>query len=209
MSNTKKFLLGLLFFLALMISAFAGSVRLSWDASPTPNIARYRIYSAQPGLPFSVAATWPANVLSATVYNLEETKDYIFYVTAVDANGNESPPSGSVSYTVPLFAPSLTVVERFEDPNDPDFYTVRLRIGNGYTRIDNYELRGAINDQPFQVLALPDWDPRGGPAYVTLSARKGIRGSFHVRAMVGGTGSGFSETITVAYRIFDADEENY
>ncbi|MSU64476.1 MAG: tandem-95 repeat protein [Pedosphaera sp.] len=76
------------------------TVTLSWDPNQDVVTAGYNLYTDSGG-PAPVA-TDVGNQTTATVAGLVEGSTYVFYVTAYDAAGVESSPSGSISYTVPL-----------------------------------------------------------------------------------------------------------
>lgn len=86
--------------LLLASICLAKTVNLSWDASPTPNVAGYKVYykcnSAEPTLPFdSTDASLPSpidvgNNLSYTVEGLADEVACYFAVTAYDAANYES-----------------------------------------------------------------------------------------------------------------------
>lgn len=94
-------------FILLAAPAYAGSVTIAWDASPSVGVTGYRVYvGTAPGVynpPISVG-----NVLQATVTGLAPGTWYLT-CTAVDAEGNESdfatsmedPTKQYVSATIP------------------------------------------------------------------------------------------------------------
>ncbi len=98
-----SFLLALLTVLSVM-PAFAKSVTLSWDASPS-QVTGYKVYydtqsngifegidAIEGDSPIDVGA-----VLTYTVTGLDDGEDYFFAVTAYDASGNESTYSNIVA----------------------------------------------------------------------------------------------------------------
>ncbi|WP_102345264.1 transglycosylase domain-containing protein [Bacillus sp. Marseille-P3661] len=68
---------------------------LSWEQHPGTDIIGYRVYRAEHiDQPYKLVATIPKSAnLAYTVTN----PNYLFYVTAVNSVGNESPPSNKVS----------------------------------------------------------------------------------------------------------------
>jgi hypothetical protein len=71
-----------------------GQVRLSWQASAASDLAGYQIYRRE--LPAGPLVRLTGEPLAATTFlagGLEPGAGYAFRVTAVDATGNESPPS--------------------------------------------------------------------------------------------------------------------
>jgi hypothetical protein len=82
-----------------------GRLSLFFPANPERDVAGYNIYrSTDPSLPAGSWTKLNAALLSRTTFtdeNVEPGKKYYYYVTAVDASGNESAPSDVVSETVP------------------------------------------------------------------------------------------------------------
>src|SRR5438132_3283147 len=76
------------------------SVTLSWNASPSANVASYNVY-------YGGASTLYTNMLAAgnntsiQINGLVEGKTYYFVATAVDLSGIESDFSAEVAYWVP------------------------------------------------------------------------------------------------------------
>jgi hypothetical protein len=75
------------------------SLKLVWDPSPS-QVAGYKLYSKLAN-DSQVSTSILGNVTNAVVDNLMPGATYNFYVTAYDANNNESPPSDTVTYLVP------------------------------------------------------------------------------------------------------------
>jgi fibronectin type 3 domain-containing protein len=76
------------------------SVTINWNPSVSP-VTGYNVYRAEPGGPL-VKLT--SKVVSGTRYvdaKVEAGKTYAYTIKAVDANGNESKPSTSITVTVP------------------------------------------------------------------------------------------------------------
>jgi fibronectin type 3 domain-containing protein len=68
-----------------------GQVELSWSASPEPDLAHYRLYRSEAGQEAVRLAELPA---TETRFNdPSPVPGGSYRVTAVDASGNESPPS--------------------------------------------------------------------------------------------------------------------
>lgn len=82
-----------------------GRVALFWTANPEPDVAGYLLYrSTDPNLPKDKWTKLTPSVYNRTTFtdeNVETGRTYYYYVIAVDASGNESPPSGVVSETIP------------------------------------------------------------------------------------------------------------
>ena len=65
---------------------------VSWSPSPEPDLARYRVYRAEEGGP-SLRVAEVAAGTTAWLDTSPLAAPRAYTVTAVDANGNESPPS--------------------------------------------------------------------------------------------------------------------
>jgi hypothetical protein len=75
-----------------------GSIELTWDQNPEPDVAGYRIYRAAPGGNFTrLTETGP--VPSYSDHAVESGKTYRYAVSAVDRAGNESPRSAVAEAT--------------------------------------------------------------------------------------------------------------
>jgi glucose/arabinose dehydrogenase len=113
------------------------SVALTWDPS-TDNVgvAGYRVYDHGT----QVATTTD---LSATITGLAPGKEYVFTVTAFDANGNESDPSDPVN-VVPIPAPcdvAICTVDQIATDNDVVWGLVTLPDGTIlYNRRDAHNI---------------------------------------------------------------------
>jgi hypothetical protein len=81
-------------------AATAIPVRLSWDASPDPAVAGYRVYYNLSSLPTTNRQDVGA---SQTVQfsSLVANSTYKFYVVAYNSAGQESPPSNAIIYAPP------------------------------------------------------------------------------------------------------------
>ena len=66
-------------------------VILIWDASPDATVTGYKIYYTDHTLSYVVDV---GNVLRAEI-DVQRGRDWYFYATAYDANGNESVPSNT------------------------------------------------------------------------------------------------------------------
>jgi len=100
-----------LLIVSLSLARAVQSVTLAWDASPSSDIAGYKLYygttSGSSSPPLDVG-----NVTTATVPNLNDATTYFFSVTAYNTAGLESQRSNEVSYktpSAPLQLYSLTV----------------------------------------------------------------------------------------------------
>ena len=124
----------------LTVSGIAiNSIDLGWDASnDNVGVTGYHIY--QDGTLIVSAHT----ATSITIPNLDEETFYSFYVTAIDAEGNESVPSNTASATTegtPLqFTPTLSEMGLFEGAmedivpaNGVQYYEIRTALFTDYT----------------------------------------------------------------------------
>lgn len=88
----------LCFSLLSVAHASAGSIVVSWNANPEPDIAGYRVHYGTVSEPF--ANTVEVSATSATIRNLEKGTTYSFAVTAFNTSGGESEYSPIASATV-------------------------------------------------------------------------------------------------------------
>ena len=92
-------LLLVLILVLVAVPALAKNVTLSWDASPSADVAGYKVYIGGSEAPPFAVANSPidvGNVLTYTVPDLQGDQDYYFAVTAYDAAENESTYSNIV-----------------------------------------------------------------------------------------------------------------
>jgi hypothetical protein len=76
------------------------SVELSWESTPTPELAGFRIYRGETGGPLSqIGETGPVPAYSDRT--AEHGHNYRYAVTAVSRSGKESPQSPSVEIAFP------------------------------------------------------------------------------------------------------------
>ena len=84
----------------LIVVAGAGRVDLTWDASAAADLAGYFVYrSAESGKGYERLTPEALRVLSFADTSVQSGTRYYYVVTAVDAEGNESPFSAEVSAT--------------------------------------------------------------------------------------------------------------
>ncbi len=82
----------------LRVVAGPGSIELTWDRSPAPDLAGYRVYrSAAGGAWQKIGET--SQVPTYSDRQIEGGKAYEYAVTAVDQAGNESPRSAAAGAT--------------------------------------------------------------------------------------------------------------
>jgi len=123
--------------LARISSFAAGSVTLTWDASPDASVTGYRVYyGAASGNYTNSAAV--GNVTTATFANLVDGATYYFAAAAFDANGIESELSNEASYSVPVaggnLVPTLNAISGVTISEDAGIQSVSLSgISDGET----------------------------------------------------------------------------
>jgi fibronectin type 3 domain-containing protein len=99
----------LIMLLALLMPppyARAATVKLAWDASPSPEVAYYVIWrGSSPGGPYSFVAQIPASLLVYTDITPNVNQTFYYVLTAKAATGEES------GYSNEVFFVSSVVVE--------------------------------------------------------------------------------------------------
>lgn len=108
--------------LALLVLALAfGStaqagpgLALTWDASPDPGVAHYKIYYGTGSYNYTQTLT-VGNVTGATIDGLTEGATYYFAVTAISEWGEESDFSNEAVYVVPRSSPAELQVTPLAD----------------------------------------------------------------------------------------------
>jgi hypothetical protein len=103
----KAKLLSLLFLVHTTVcySQTATSFKLAWDASPSPSVSGYFLYTVDAGNSQSVR-TDLGNTTSAAINSLTPGHKYSIHVTAYDSRKNESAPSNVIVVTAPGVAGS-------------------------------------------------------------------------------------------------------
>lgn len=84
----------------LVALAETGSVRLVWDASPSPDVAGHRVYRRDPEGAFRQVSEAAVTGLEYLDRGLPSGATFQYRVTAVDGEGNESEPSNEVTVEV-------------------------------------------------------------------------------------------------------------
>ncbi len=92
--------------LAAFSPAFAASVVLSWDPSPSPNVVGYKVYLGTSSRQYEYSID-VGNTLSTTLGDLPEGVTIYAAATAYDASGNESPYSEELVFQVPGSPPII------------------------------------------------------------------------------------------------------
>ena len=77
-----------------------GSVRLVWEASPSPDVAGHRVYRREPEEAFRQVSEQAVTGLEYLDRGLPSGATFQSRVTAVDGEGNESEPSNEVTVEV-------------------------------------------------------------------------------------------------------------
>jgi len=85
----------------LVALAENGQVRLVWRSSPATDLAGYHVYKREPNGPPARLTTEPIDALELTDTGVESGRTYLYRVTAVDQEGNESDPGPEVAAEVP------------------------------------------------------------------------------------------------------------
>lgn len=94
--------------LALILRAdlsTAGSVSLTWDASPDTNVVGYKVYYGTASQVYTTNVV-AGNVTTATINGLSAGTTYYFAATGYDAAGDESAFSNEAAYAVTNSAPT-------------------------------------------------------------------------------------------------------
>ena len=89
----------------ISIAPTPGRLALFFPASPETDVVGYNVYrSTDPDLPKKSWTKLTQDILTRTTFqddSVESGKTYYYFVVAIDAAGNESPPSGVESETAP------------------------------------------------------------------------------------------------------------
>lgn len=166
----------------------SNSVTLAWNASSSPEIVNYNVYSGGVSQTYTnVLAV--GNVTNATVSHLTSGGTYYFAVTAVDSAGLESQPSSQISYTVPgtnavstnaLPAPTVVLTA----PVNGATYTAPASVplvasvtanGNAIGQVqflNGNTVLGTVSASPYSV----SWNNVGGGTY-SLTAQVQYNGT--------------------------------
>ncbi len=100
----------------MLLVPFAGSMTLSWEASPSPDLMGYKVYiGTAPGEYFSIRDVGATTEVTFT--DLSRTKRYYFVVTAYDSLGNESRFSEEVSAIIDPLAEEADIKKSYNFPN--------------------------------------------------------------------------------------------
>ena len=78
-----------------------GSVELSWQPSPEPDLAGYRVQRAKGDAPVSALPTGLLSTPRHSDTTVQSGQTYRYVIRAIDQDGNAGPPSTAVSVTVP------------------------------------------------------------------------------------------------------------
>ena len=154
-----RFLTALVFssFVALAtVSAFADqNVVLSWDASPSPNVAGYNIYYGGGSLEYTNMIV-VGNVTNVVISGLTQGRTYYFAATAYDISGVESDYSPEVVYWIPstnavaTLPPTISGLVNQIIPKNSSLGPVPLTLGDPDTSADLLTL-SAFSSYPLLV----------------------------------------------------------
>ena len=100
-------------------AAYAASITLAWDPSPSENIAGYKIYYGTESRNYSYPPVDVGNVTQCTIRGLDRNKIYYFADTAYTDDGTESPFSPEVS-SFNAFAGTAVLASRLTTSNSCD-----------------------------------------------------------------------------------------
>jgi len=106
-----------LLFLVLPSSAFAATVTLTWNASPSA--VGYILYYGEASGSYSTSVD-VGNTTQAILSGLDEGKTYYFAAIAYNANGKESAFSNEVNYRIPV-ADAILPTAVITSPSDGSF----------------------------------------------------------------------------------------
>ena len=98
-------LLATVIFTTSALGQNTASISLGWSPSPDPAVVGYNLYSGAASQTYTNLVS-VGNVTNAVMGSLVPGTAYYFSTRARDAQGNESPFSNEISYTVPMSASS-------------------------------------------------------------------------------------------------------
>lgn len=156
--------------LTLPWTTLAADVSLSWDPSPSPNIAGYKVYygyaSGNYGGTDAYEGPSPidvGNILDFPLSGLDEGLPHFFAVTAYNFNGIESGFSNEVFITELVMPPTLRPVQGFTFPEVSFKPLIEERVTNVtralYRREDNKMVVYATSSEPTDELSLYGFGP--------------------------------------------------
>lgn len=110
-----------IFFLALQSRVLAWQdVTLAWNPSPDEDVVGYNVYFGVADAGFSQVVPLD-NVLETSINGLAAGATYHFAVSAIDVDGNESPLSEEVTFTVPQPAPVELTTQIYLDESEQPY----------------------------------------------------------------------------------------
>jgi cellulose 1,4-beta-cellobiosidase len=113
-----------------VLNVTSTSVTLTWAAS-TDNIGVTSYLAFSPATPTRPGVSRSSTTTSVTVPDLLPNTQYAFSVSASDAAGNVSPPSGTVTFTTPpVGGPGFACRVRYTTNTWSSGFTARVRITN-------------------------------------------------------------------------------
>lgn len=141
---------------------------LSWDASPSSDVAGYNVY-VDDGTGFSKHNTSLITSLSYSVTGLTNGDSYDFYVKAEDTSGNESSASNTVSATITdTLAPSAptglsetsktgsSIDIDWDDNSESDLagynvYVDGVKDNGALIGVSNYQITGLVDNTSYDI----------------------------------------------------------
>ncbi len=165
-------------------AAFAGTVKLAWDANTETDLAGYRVFSHRTNGSYDYSSpTWSGTENSCTLENLDEGSDYYFVVRAFNTAGVESGDSNEVYYSVPQSQNTPPIANAGSDGIIPEG--------------DPVVLDGSGSDDPDGTIVTYHWIQTAGTT-VTLSDTAAVKPGFTAPQV-----SSAGETLTFQLTVTD------
>lgn len=112
--------------------ARANNLNLAWNPSLSPNLAGYNVYFGTNSGSYIYQVN-AGNSTSTTISNLAPGTTYYIAATAYDTQGNESPLSGEISYTVlSVGAPTTLTTGSSSNSSNPGALQFLAQTGHWY-----------------------------------------------------------------------------
>jgi hypothetical protein len=176
-------LLSIIVFFFFSATAFAGTVKLAWDANTEPDLAGYRVFSHKTGGSYDYSSpTWSGIENSCTLENLDEGSDYYFVVRAFNTAGVESGDSNEVYYSVPQSQNTPPIANAGSDCIIPEG--------------DPVVLDGSASGDPDGTIVTYHWIQTAGTT-ITLSDAAAVKPDFTAPQVVSSAGETLKFQLTV------------